>query len=92
MKHIPDILPVVRSRRPRNIAVQAQFFADVIEVRVTRDTPFENDDGTWGSMITPPPGRGWVPIDSHRERHTKWQRRTPVVWPILPSSDGWRRR
>jgi hypothetical protein len=37
--------------------------------------------------IEPPPGRGWRVADSHRERHTAWQRRQPV-----PLPRRWRRR
>ena len=53
---------------------------EVIEVTTTRDAPFEDRDGSWGTSIVRPNGPGWR-IAHHRERHTRWIRRRPVVWP-----------
>jgi hypothetical protein len=47
---------------------------EVIETQTTRD--HVADDGIY---MVPPPGHGWRVLDSHRERHTEWQRRRPVV-------------
>lgn len=73
---------------PQHLAIQPALFGELIESIITRDAPFEDRDGAWGSRIS----RGWRVIDAHRERHTKWTRRTPIIWPVRPSSGGCRRR
>jgi hypothetical protein len=55
---------------------------EIVENVVTRDRV--TDEGVY---IMPPPGPGWHVLDAHRERHTQWQRRKPVVLPRL-----WRRK
>jgi hypothetical protein len=55
---------------------QLRLFAELIETRVTLDVVA--GDAVW---MMPPPGRGWRVLDAHRERHTQWQRRRPVVLP-----------
>jgi hypothetical protein len=56
---------------------QLRLFDELVETQTTRD--HVNDDGVF---IRPPPGRGWRVTDAHRERHTQWQRRRPImrVW------------
>ena len=70
------------------------LFFEVIETVTTRDESFEDRDG-WGTRRVRPPGPGWR-IDHDRERHTRWFRRRPVVWPrspsIVPSITPGRRR
>jgi hypothetical protein len=68
--------------RPAVVPQQLPLFVEVIETRTTRDRV--TADAVW---IEPPLGRGWRVADSHRERHTKWQRRKPVVLPRR-----WRRK
>ncbi|MET4086666.1 hypothetical protein [Bradyrhizobium sp. S3.5.5] len=55
---------------------QPSLFAELIERVVPRDCV--NDAGVF---LRPPPGRGWRVLDGHRERHTAWMRRRPVVRP-----------
>jgi hypothetical protein len=50
------------------------LFAEMIETQTARD--LVNDAGVF---IQPPPGRGWRMIDAHRERHTQWRGRRPMV-------------
>ena len=57
------------------------LFFEVIETVTTRDVPFEDRDGSWGTSIVRPSGPGWRIADARRERHTKWVRRRPVVSP-----------
>jgi hypothetical protein len=47
---------------------------EVIETQTTRDRV--TDDAVF---MVKPPGRGWRILDSHRERHSTWIRRRPVV-------------
>lgn len=53
---------------------QPRLFHEVVETVVTPDCVV--NDGVW---LAPPPGRGWRVHDAHRERHTAWMRRRPVV-------------
>jgi hypothetical protein len=62
--------------------VRSDLTLELIENVVTRDRVA--DDCVY---IVSPPGPGWHASDNHRERHTTWQRRKPVVLPRL-----WRRR
>jgi hypothetical protein len=83
-------------RAPRPHPDQLALFAEVVEVRVTRDEPFKAKDGSWGSRIVRPPGRGWhpFPIRLQSKRRTNWlRRRTFVVAPRRASrgGGGWRR-
>jgi hypothetical protein len=55
---------------------QLRLFDELVETQTTRD--HVNDAGVF---IRRPPGRGWRVLDAHRERHTKWQRRKPIVLP-----------
>ncbi|MER9563502.1 hypothetical protein [Mesorhizobium sp. M0571] len=81
------------SRRPQYLAVQPALFAELIETAVTRDEPFSDPDGSWGTRIVRPAGKGWRISDAHRDRHTKWMRRTPIIWqPVKRAAGGWRRR
>ena len=61
---------------------QLTLFDELVETQTTRDHVSDA-----GVFIRPPPGPGWRVLDAHRERHTKWQRRRPVVLPRL-----WRRK
>jgi len=70
---------------------QLPLFLEVIETTVTRDRPFEADDGAWGSRIARPQGRGWRVSDFSHDRKTTWLRRRPVV-PAQRISGRWRRR
>lgn len=80
-----------RGRRSLHLVDQPQLFAELIETRTTRDQPFEDADGSWGSRITRPPGRGWRVADYSRDKKTRWMRRIPVLLPVRPSAGGWRR-
>jgi hypothetical protein len=53
---------------------QLTLFDEVVETQTTRDHVNEA-----GVFIRSPPGRGWRVIDAHRERHTQWQRRRPII-------------
>jgi hypothetical protein len=55
---------------------QLRLFDELVETETTRD--HVSDAGTF---IRPPPGRGWIVADNHRERHTKWMRRRPTARP-----------
>jgi hypothetical protein len=55
---------------------QLRLFDELVETQTTRD---HVDDA--GVFMRPPPGPGWRVIDAHRERHTKWVRRRPIVLP-----------
>ncbi len=61
---------------------QLTLFAELVETQTTRDHVSDA-----GVFIRRPAGPGWFVIDAHRERHTQWQRRRPVVLPRL-----WRRK
>jgi hypothetical protein len=62
----------------RDVARQKQLrlFGELVETVVTRDRV--TDDAV---LIRRPPGRCWLVADAHRERHTKWQRRKPIILP-----------
>ena len=90
MKHTPNI-SAVRRRKLQDADLQHRLFTEIVEIIETRDTPFEDEDGGWGSRVTRPPGAGWRVLDSRRERHTKWQRFRAVPWAMRPTSNGWRR-
>lgn len=53
---------------------QFELFAEVIESLNTRDAPFVNPDGAWGTRRARPLGAGWR-LDRDRERHSAWVRR-----------------
>lgn len=61
---MPDIMP----------AVQPGLFLELVETLVMRGRVTDE-----GVFLSSPPGCGWRVIDAHRERHTTWQRRRPVV-------------
>jgi hypothetical protein len=61
---------------------QLRLFDELVETQTTRDL-VDNE----GGFLRPPPGPGWRVADAHRERHTQWQRRKPIVSPRL-----WRRK
>ena len=46
----------------------------MVEFCWTRDRIVDLPDGSWATMITRPWGSGWVVVDTHRDRHTKWRR------------------
>ena len=60
----------------RDVTRQFSLFAELVETATTRDAVLDDE-----IRIVPPPGPGWRVIDSRRERHTRWQRRRPVVRP-----------
>ena len=70
---------------------QPELFADLVETVVTRDEPFDDEHGGWGTRRVPPSGKGWR-IDRDRERATRWVRRTGVPWVRSPSITPGRRR
>lgn len=80
-----------KGRRPQHLD-QPQLFTELIESLTTCDQPFEDADGSWGSRVTRPPGKGWRIVDFSHDRKTRWMRRVPVLWPVRPSAGGWRRR
>lgn len=91
MHRIPSISSS-RSRRPQHIADQYRLFGEIIESITTTDRRFEDIDGTWGSRITRPPGRGWRVADFSHDKRTRWMRRVPIPWPARPSVCGrWQR-
>ena len=55
-------------------AVQPKQFI-IIETEVTRDQPFADRDGSWGTRSTPPSGEGWTIADYGDEHATRWERR-----------------
>jgi hypothetical protein len=54
-------------------AVQPKQFI-LIETEVTRDQPFADRDGSWGTRSTPPSGEGWRIADFGDEHATRWER------------------
>ncbi|VTZ60544.1 hypothetical protein EMEDMD4_170037 [Sinorhizobium medicae] len=81
-----------KGRHTQHAVDQTQLFVELIETRTTRDQPFEAADGSWGSCVSRPPGRGWRIIDSSHDKRTCWIRRIPIPWPVRPSPNGWGRR
>ncbi|MET4513726.1 hypothetical protein [Bradyrhizobium sp. I1.7.5] len=61
---------------------QPGLFFELVETIVTRDRVTVD-----AVLIAPPPGRGWRVHDAHRERHTTWTRRRPII-----VSSQWRHR
>jgi hypothetical protein len=60
-----------------NAAVEPPLF--VIETSVTRDEPFGEDGGGWGSRPKVPLGDGWRIVDFlSSEKRTRWERRRLV--------------
>jgi hypothetical protein len=68
------------------------LFAELIERVETRDEPFTDRDGAWGTRIAKPPGKGWRVLDFSREKTTVWMRRIPIVWRPVRTATGWARR
>jgi hypothetical protein len=64
-------------------------FLELVETAETRDRPFVDRDGAWGTRIVRPNGHGWRVLDAHREHFTLWIRRRLVV--RNPSRREWRR-
>jgi hypothetical protein len=64
-------------------------FLELVETITTRDRPFTDPDGGWGSRIVRPNGHGWHVLAAHRERFTTWVRRRLVV--RNPGRREWRR-
>jgi hypothetical protein len=46
-------------------------FLEFVETAETRDRPFVDRDGAWGSRVVRPNGDGWRVLDAHRERFTR---------------------
>ena len=61
------------------------------EIRETRDHPFVDPDGGWGTRVTRPEGSGWRVIDFSHDKRTRWMRRRAVI-PSQLLSGRWRRR
>jgi hypothetical protein len=59
---------------------QLALFAELVETKTARDRVTDE-----GVFIRRPAGPGWRVFDNHRERHTAWIRRRPIVRP-------WKRR
>jgi len=55
------------------------LFLEAVETTTTRDVPFEDRDGAWGTSIVRPSGPGWRVVDTRHDRHTKWVRRRLIV-------------
>ena len=51
------------------------LFNELVETEVTRDQPFADRDGSWGTRSTPPSGDGWTIADNGDEHSTRWKRR-----------------
>ena len=61
----------------RDTVRREQFilFNELVETEVTRDQPFADRDGSWGTRSTPPSGEGWTIADFGDEHATRWERR-----------------
>jgi hypothetical protein len=46
----------------------------IVEYSWTRDRVIDLADGSWATMPVRPWGPGWIVVDAHRDRHTKWRR------------------
>jgi hypothetical protein len=57
-----------------NVWPHAAGHIEVVETVVTRDQPFCDRDGAWGTRSTPPPGEGWRVVDYGNEKRTRWER------------------
>jgi len=55
------------------------LFGELIEYASTRDAPFEDPDGGFGTRIVRPAGKGWRISDYSHERRTTWTRRRAVI-------------
>ncbi|TCU38765.1 hypothetical protein EV129_104372 [Rhizobium azibense] len=74
-------------RQSQDVVAQQQLFGELIECLITRDESFDGPDGSWETRATRPSGAGWRIIEFHRERHTKWMRRRPIIM----GNPSWRR-
>jgi hypothetical protein len=84
-----ELAPLVCSPTQPNPR-QPRLFAELVESAVTRDQPFEDPDGSWGTRIARPAGKRWRSDFSHDKR-TGWTRRRPIV-PPRRIAGRWRRR
>ena len=66
-------------RAPRSHPGQLALFSEILETHWLRDTPLDGRDGSWGSAVSRPEGRGWQIIDFSHDRRTTWMRRRPLV-------------
>ena len=60
---------------------QGSLFFELLETAVTADVAFEAPDGSWGTYVVRPEGRGWRCADYGQDKRTTWVRRVPIVPP-----------
>jgi hypothetical protein len=70
---------VIRIDAVRSPETGKPLLLEIVETAETRDRPFTNGDGSWGSAPQTRSGSGWRVVDYSREKWTGWQRRRWLV-------------
>ena len=90
-----NVLPFARVRSrirypepARSGPGQGPLFREIVETEVTSDEAFEAPDGSWGTSIVKPPGKGWRVADYSHDKETHWLRRLPLAT-AFPSREDW---
>jgi hypothetical protein len=64
----------IRPIRSPQFGERSPLFPEITETAETRDAPFIDGDGSWGTKPQAPNGDRWTVEDFSDERRTKWTR------------------